>query len=188
MHVYNQQAAATRQKFLDAAFELFTRQGYRSTSMNEIAKHAGGSRANLYLHFRNKPDIVLARMQDMEPHFTAPFRELFASPPVNEDGVQVWLGSMKELWDDYLVEFSTIDQAMGQDEGVAAEWWAMVHRVANSFPELSTNPERRMHFITLWMGLDRTFQMVFGHGHTEDASVVMDSLAHQWLALFTKWE
>ena len=40
-----------------AAFEVFSRYGYRRTSMEDIAKGAGMSRAALYLHFRNKEDI-----------------------------------------------------------------------------------------------------------------------------------
>ncbi len=63
--------------------------------MNQIAKHAGGSRANLYLHFRDKPDLVWARMRELEPHFTAPFQELFHRPTHTEVSVRAWLESMK---------------------------------------------------------------------------------------------
>lgn len=89
MHVYDRKAADTRQRFIDSAFELFTRQGYRATSMNEIARHSGGSRANLYLHFRNKPDIVLARMRDLVPTFAAPFTALFDEPHHPHPGPRV---------------------------------------------------------------------------------------------------
>lgn len=184
MHIYDQKAADTRQRFIHTAFELFTWQGYRSTSMNQIAQHAGGSRANLYLHFRNKPDIVLARMRDLEPHFAQPFNKLFHTPPTDHASALAWLGTMKALWVEGRVEFSAIEQAMGEDQEVATEWWAMVQRLANSFPELRENPTRRMHFLTLWMGLDRTFQFVYGYGHTDHEKQMLDSLAHQWLALF----
>lgn len=40
-----------------AAFETFRAYGFRRTSMEDIAKAAGMSRAALYLHFRNKEDI-----------------------------------------------------------------------------------------------------------------------------------
>lgn len=188
MHVYDQKAAETRQKFIDAAFELFTWQGYPGTSMNQIAKHAGGSRANLYLHFRNKPDLVLARMQNMEPYSTAPFRDLFQPATHDEVSIRDWLESLKELWTEYRVEFSAIEQAMGEDEEVSNVWWGMVLRVANSIPELSDKPRRRMHFITLWMGLDRTFHFLYGRGHTDNESLVLETLAHQWLTLFSDWE
>ena len=46
-----------RLAILTAAVEVFARYGYRRTSMEDIARGAGVSRAALYLHYRNKPDI-----------------------------------------------------------------------------------------------------------------------------------
>lgn len=42
---------------LDAARDLFSRQGYRATSMREIAEAAELSVGNLYHHFSNKEEI-----------------------------------------------------------------------------------------------------------------------------------
>ena len=42
---------------LGAAFEAFRMYGFRRTSMEDIARGAGMSRAALYLHFKNKEDI-----------------------------------------------------------------------------------------------------------------------------------
>lgn len=42
---------------LMAAFETFRMYGFRRTSMEDIAKAAGMSRAALYQHFKNKQDI-----------------------------------------------------------------------------------------------------------------------------------
>lgn len=43
---------------LDAADALFTSQGYRETTVADIARHASMSPANLYRHFENKEDIA----------------------------------------------------------------------------------------------------------------------------------
>ena len=59
-------STATRQRFVDEALRLFKDQGYEQTSMAQIAAAAGGSRANLYLYFRSKPQIVMARMREIE--------------------------------------------------------------------------------------------------------------------------
>ncbi len=50
-------ATATRDEILDAAYECFAQYGFRRTSMADIAKAAGISRAALYLHFKNKEDV-----------------------------------------------------------------------------------------------------------------------------------
>ncbi len=53
-----------RQKaILKAAFEAFSRYGFRRTSMEDIARGAGMSRAAIYLHYRNKEDIFRSLTQ-----------------------------------------------------------------------------------------------------------------------------
>lgn len=105
MGISDKQVADGRQRFIDSAFELFPWQASRTTSMNGIAKHSGGSRANLYLHVRNKPDIVLARMRELEPSSAA------------------------------CAGFNTMTRP-----------WS--NGLADSIPELSADPDHRMHFIT----------------------------------------
>ena len=43
---------------LDAAFHAFSTYGFRRTSMDDIAQSVGISRSALYLHYRNKDDIL----------------------------------------------------------------------------------------------------------------------------------
>lgn len=51
-------AAATRQAILDAAAELFQRQGYRFVSLREIAVRAGISHPALLKHFADKEQLL----------------------------------------------------------------------------------------------------------------------------------
>ena len=46
-----------RQAILESAFTQFSRYGFRRTSMEDIAKEMGISRASLYSHFKNKEEI-----------------------------------------------------------------------------------------------------------------------------------
>ena len=45
-------------RIADEAEKLFSKKGIESTSMDEIAKMAGYSKATLYVYFRNKEEIV----------------------------------------------------------------------------------------------------------------------------------
>ncbi len=47
-----------REAILDAAFELFSTQGYSDTSIPKIAGAAGISTANVYVYFHSKIDIL----------------------------------------------------------------------------------------------------------------------------------
>lgn len=47
----------SRRHVLDAALQLFSKQGYRGTNMREIAEAAGVSTGNVYHHFEDKEAI-----------------------------------------------------------------------------------------------------------------------------------
>jgi AcrR family transcriptional regulator len=49
-----------RDAILDAAFALFSEQDYASTTVAQIARHAGVSQSNLYVYFGSKLDILWA--------------------------------------------------------------------------------------------------------------------------------
>ena len=48
----------TRDRILSAAEELFMRYGFRSITMDEIARHLGVSKKTIYQHFADKDEIV----------------------------------------------------------------------------------------------------------------------------------
>ena len=48
----------TRQRIIDAADDLFYRQGFEHTSFADIAASVGLSRGNFYYHFKTKDDIL----------------------------------------------------------------------------------------------------------------------------------
>ncbi|QGU03439.1 TetR/AcrR family transcriptional regulator [Corynebacterium comes] len=184
MNLRDQQAAETRQRFVDSAFELFSQQGYGASSMNQIAKLAGGSRANLYLHFRNKPDLVLAKMRAIEPEITGPFRELFE--PERHDGasIRLWLERMRDLFLEFKVEFAAVEQAMAEDEEVATEWLGMMRRIGLTLPGLAEDQQRMQDFMALLMSLDRNYYFLYVRGLRENEDLVLEALTRQWLTLF----
>ncbi len=48
-----------REAIMRAAEELFSRHGYRETTMLEIAERAGTAKGTLYLHFKSKEELYL---------------------------------------------------------------------------------------------------------------------------------
>lgn len=54
----------SRRQVLDAALQLFSRQGYRATTMREIADSAGVSTGNVYHHFPDKESIFRTLLDD----------------------------------------------------------------------------------------------------------------------------
>lgn len=57
-----------REEILDASAELFTKQGFATTSTHEIAEAVGIRQASLYYHFPSKADIFLTLLKStIEP-------------------------------------------------------------------------------------------------------------------------
>jgi AcrR family transcriptional regulator len=51
---------ATVQRVLDAACDLFARQGVRATTLDQVGARSGTGRGQLYLYFAGKSDLVAA--------------------------------------------------------------------------------------------------------------------------------
>ncbi|WP_394747704.1 TetR/AcrR family transcriptional regulator [Spongiimicrobium salis] len=52
-----------RKRILNTADELFHRQGYNETGINQIIKEANVAKASLYYHFKTKDDLCVAYLQ-----------------------------------------------------------------------------------------------------------------------------
>ncbi|MEC7521197.1 MAG: TetR/AcrR family transcriptional regulator [Myxococcota bacterium] len=53
-------AEKTRERLIDAATELFAREGLGGPSLDAICKHAGFTRGAFYVHFQSRDDLIVA--------------------------------------------------------------------------------------------------------------------------------
>src|SRR5215831_7399356 len=58
-------ASARREQLLAVGLEVFARQGFHGTSMNEVAEAAGVTKPVLYQHFASKRELYLALLEDV---------------------------------------------------------------------------------------------------------------------------
>src|SRR3982750_4463881 len=65
-----------RELILEAALEVFSAQGFRGATIDQIAEAAGMSKPNLLYYFRRKEDIHVTLMQRLLDTWLAPLREL----------------------------------------------------------------------------------------------------------------
>ena len=62
-------AGNTRERILETALELFAQNGYLGTSMSDIARQLGFTKAALYKHYTGKQEIldsIVERMNEMD--------------------------------------------------------------------------------------------------------------------------
>lgn len=63
-----------KKKIIKAAYTLFEKNGYHSTSMDDVAAEVGVSKASLYSYFKSKEDILLVTVDQA---LTEPFLNIF---------------------------------------------------------------------------------------------------------------
>jgi AcrR family transcriptional regulator len=94
--------AQTRERILDVAQELFTRQGYDKTSLRDIAERLQITKAALYYYFQRKEEILIELHLRLHTLGKAVIAELEAAP----DGaarVAIWPRLANEMID-FMVE------------------------------------------------------------------------------------
>jgi TetR/AcrR family acrAB operon transcriptional repressor len=64
MRKTKEEAAVTRNALLDAALRVFSRQGYESTRLEDIADEAGFTRGAIYHHFGGKVELYHALVSE----------------------------------------------------------------------------------------------------------------------------
>ncbi len=115
----------TRLNILQAAYDLFLRQGYHGTSMRQIARGAGISAAAIYNHFPSKETIFTTLLMERMPQRAIVRALAEASGPDSETLVQDGLRRMEEtMADQYQNLRLTLVELMefqGQHAPIAAE-------------------------------------------------------------------
>lgn len=74
-----------KENILNAALELFAKEGFRSTSTSKLAAHAGVSEGLIFRHFKNKDGLLQALMDLGEDRL----KEIFTDIVTEEDPQQV---------------------------------------------------------------------------------------------------
>jgi AcrR family transcriptional regulator len=85
-----------RGRIIAAARELFHRGHYDTTTMDEIAAAAGIRRSTLYLHYRDKSEILL----ELVTEYGAKARAMLATlpgPPASLAAIRLWVDRVAEF-------------------------------------------------------------------------------------------
>lgn len=138
--------AAKPQQILDAARDLFLRDGFGATSMDAVAKTAGVSKATVYAHFSSKEELF-AEMMSAECRRYWP--ELLDRERAPADPV----GKLREIGRRY-IHFINGSYSVSLLRIVASEA-ARLPELGRIFYEMGPN-RGRARFIELLSRIDRT--------------------------------
>lgn len=76
---------APRERIIETACDLFYRQGYRATGINQVIKESGVAKASFYDHFPSKSDLLLEYVTEMSRRELGEIRsEIWELPTAEE--------------------------------------------------------------------------------------------------------
>ena len=93
----------TKQRIIEEALDLFSKKGFESTSVEEIAVKVGIKAPSLYKHFKSKQDIFDSIFSEMERRFELDTEGMYMSD-LHSD-IELFLTSTEEVMIKKMKEF-----------------------------------------------------------------------------------
>ncbi len=91
----------THQRLLAAAGELFLASGYAHTTIGDLVRAAGVSRATFYAHFASKNAVLRELMTQVWDAATAAYGRFAGLADHSEANVRRWLEGLFDAWQHY---------------------------------------------------------------------------------------
>jgi AcrR family transcriptional regulator len=89
----------TKDKIIEAAFDLFYNQGYQATTVDQVIEKSGVSRPTLYTHFSTKEDLCRAYLSERKTRDLTAFKEAMRRESNPRDRYLVVIREVgKALW------------------------------------------------------------------------------------------
>jgi AcrR family transcriptional regulator len=88
----------TRKRILNAAYELFYRQGFTRVSVDAIADRAGVTKRTVYYHFDSKDDVIAEVLEVQHLHLMRQFQDWVDAASDEPSELIVSLFSNLETW------------------------------------------------------------------------------------------
>jgi AcrR family transcriptional regulator len=186
------QRESTRQLLLDAATKSFRKQGFGRTSVDDIAKMAGTTRATFYLHFKSKAEVIhvlvertsaeAAKLLDLLPR---------AVEAGDRDSLREWLRAAFDFWEEIgstsraEEEAATLHpevrtaRSRSFDRGVEAIASGLEN--AGRFDE----PRRHVRAVLAYSQLQNLFHRWLRVGWDVDRTELLEVMTDMWLAGFS---
>jgi AcrR family transcriptional regulator len=111
----DRQKAQTREHLLDTAAVLFAEQGYNETTIEQIARAAGSSRATVYSYFSTKEDILRTLAVEMWENTEDTYRAFAELPEWSETAIRGWLEHVADEWDRTIVRIRVVVESLSRE-------------------------------------------------------------------------
>lgn len=174
----------TRDRFLDAALEVFGRVGYHAATVEDILKVSGGGRATFYSYFDSKSDLAACLFERSLPHACAAYENLAQSPALTRQVVRDWLADgLVGFWTWNRVPFETLNHAMSDNPDIAHRHYDFIATAVSPLTRSWEGPhhaEAQLRAILIVLEWERFCWHWLVQRIQHDKDMVLDVVSETW--------
>jgi AcrR family transcriptional regulator len=175
----------TRRLLMEVAVEVFERNGYANTTIDDIVTAANATRATFYQYFSSKREIVAALVDEMGAKGAEMFEAFTSVEPPTRQSVRVWLESIADFYREFRTVMGATMPAAAQDSELAQRVVEVQARFISSLAGRLPPDARHSSLVRatlLEAQRDRIMEWWIINGRDVGGDEVLDALTDIWSA------
>jgi AcrR family transcriptional regulator len=156
----------TKERLISSAIELFAKNGFRATSVGDIAKAAGTTPTTFYRYFSSKSDIARLLQNHINIDVKSTFERLDEVKRPTKQAIRGWVDQYDQMWQRNHVLCEAFWEATSTDPELAAELVPVTYRLTESMKMVQSlaEGENKTRFqsrlVLLYLLMDRLLYLV----------------------------
>lgn len=181
-----QQRSFTRQRFIQAGLEVFSRVGFNEATIDMITDEAGANRSTFYLHFKDKIELVLASHEVMDPMGESIMRPLNSQKTLTLKEFRQWLEDYAVNWEEHHHLYGALTQAQFSSPEVTQNNYALLASYLDKYQVRFRGKalkQAKLKIELFFMQINTFFYAVICQTEKKPSTLELDTLAE--LGYFT---
>jgi AcrR family transcriptional regulator len=156
----------TKERLISSAIELFAKNGFRATSVGDIAKAAGTTPTTFYRYFSSKSDIARLLQDHINVDVKTTFERLDDVKRPTKQAIRGWVDQYDQMWQRNHVLCDAFWEATSTDPQLAAELVPITYRLTESIKlvqslaEGETKSKFQTRLVLMYLLMDRLLYLV----------------------------
>jgi AcrR family transcriptional regulator len=156
----------TKERLISSAIELFAKNGFRATSVGDIAKAAGTTPTTFYRYFSSKSDIARLLQDHINVDVISTFERLDEVRRPTRQAVRGWVDQYDQMWQRNHVLCEAFWEATSTDPQLAAELVPITFRLTESMKLVQSLAEGenktkfQTRLVLMYLLMDRLLYLV----------------------------
>lgn len=156
----------TKERLISSAIELFAKNGFRATSVGDIAKAAGTTPTTFYRYFSSKSDIARLLQDHINVDVKSTFERLDDVKRPTKQAIRGWVDQYDQMWQRNHVLCDAFWEATSTDPQLAAELVPITYRLTESMKlvqslaEGESKTKFQTRLVLMYLLMDRLLYLV----------------------------